>query len=85
MHHFMLLACILLLAPVANAQKPVYLCGKVYTDQPCKEGREVDINPTRGAHSMSGTRREAAKRRWKAFAELRTLRWRRLPRTMTAS
>ena len=44
----------------AHAQQPVYLCGGVYTDQPCKDGREVDINPTRGAHSLSGKRRESS-------------------------
>jgi hypothetical protein len=43
----------------AVAQQPVYQCGGVYTDKPCKGGREVDINPTRGAHSLSGTRRES--------------------------
>jgi hypothetical protein len=46
-------------AAPALAQQPVYLCSGVYTDKPCKDGREVDINPTRGAHSMSGTRRES--------------------------
>ena len=43
----------------ASAQKPVYRCDGTYTDKPCKGGREVDITPTRGAHSMSGTRRES--------------------------
>lgn len=43
----------------ASAQKPVYLCDGTYTDKPCKGGREVDIAPTRGAHSMSGTKRES--------------------------
>jgi hypothetical protein len=46
-------------AESAFAQQPVYLCNGVYTDKPCKDGREVDINPTRGAHSYSGTRRES--------------------------
>jgi hypothetical protein len=55
---FVLTAC--LLALPALGQKPVYLCGKVYTDQPCKEGREVDITPTRGADSMSGKSRESS-------------------------
>ncbi len=45
---------------LAHAQKPVYQCSGVYTDKPCKGGREVDIAPTRGAHSMSGTRRESS-------------------------
>lgn len=44
---------------VASAQQPVYLCNGTYTDQPCKGGKEVDILPSRGAHSMSGTRRES--------------------------
>ena len=42
-----------------QAQKPVYLCNGVYTDQPCKAGKEVDIAPTRGLDSMSGQRRES--------------------------
>lgn len=54
-----LLLASILAASAVHAQKPVYLCGKVYTDQPCKDGREVDIAPTRGAHSMSGQRRES--------------------------
>jgi len=44
---------------MAYAQKPVYQCDGVYTDKPCKNGREVDIAPTRGAHSMSGTKRQS--------------------------
>ncbi|PZQ00350.1 MAG: hypothetical protein DI587_08815 [Variovorax paradoxus] len=44
---------------VAGAQQPVYLCNGTYTDQPCKGGKEVDILPSRGAHSMSGTRKES--------------------------
>lgn len=44
---------------VANAQQPVYLCNGTYTDQPCRGGKEVEIVPSRGAHSMSGTRRES--------------------------
>lgn len=47
-------------AATAGAQPPVYRCADgTYTDQPCAGGREVDIAPTRGAHSMSGTRRES--------------------------
>ena len=42
------------------AQKPVYLCGGTYTDQPCKEGREVDIAPTRGLNAMSGKKQESS-------------------------
>lgn len=53
------LSIILASAAVASAQKPVYLCDGTYTDQPCQGGREVDIAPTRGAHSMSGERRES--------------------------
>jgi hypothetical protein len=37
----------------------VYLCDGTYTDKPCKGGREVAVAPTRGAHSMSGTKRES--------------------------
>lgn len=50
----LLIACV---AGAAWAQKPVYQCGGIYTDKPCKDGKEVDIAPTRGAHSMSGTKR----------------------------
>lgn len=53
------LSLIIICATAASAQQPVYLCGGTYTDQPCKGGKEVDIAPTRGAHSMSGTRRES--------------------------
>ena len=52
----MLLA--LIFGTIAHAQKPVYLCEGVYPDKPSKNGREVDIAPTRGAHSMSGSKRE---------------------------
>ncbi|KQP22361.1 hypothetical protein [Pseudorhodoferax sp. Leaf267] len=47
------------LAASAGAQQTVYLCDGTYTDKPCKGGKEVDIAPTRGAHSMSGKRRES--------------------------
>lgn len=38
--------------------QPVYKCGNSYSDEPCKGGREVDVLPTEGAHSMSGRKRE---------------------------
>ena len=43
----------------AVAQKPIYLCNGTYIDKPCAGGREVDIRPTEGAHSMSGTRKQS--------------------------
>ena len=43
----------------AQGQKPVYQCNGTYTDKPCAGGREVDILPTEGAHSMSGTRKQS--------------------------
>lgn len=51
--------CLLLLnlaATSATAQQTVYLCSGTYTDRPCKDGREIDIRPTEGAHSISGKR-----------------------------
>lgn len=42
-------------AGYAQANQTVYLCKGVYTDQPCKDGREVDILPTEGADKLSGT------------------------------
>lgn len=44
---------------LANAQQTVYLCDGTYTDRPCKNGREVDIRPTEGAHSISGKRMQS--------------------------
>ena len=50
------LAAILLAATGASAQT-VYKCGNVYTDEPCaKNAQTVDILPTEGVESMSGTR-----------------------------
>ncbi len=43
----------------ATAQRTVYQCGGVYTDQPCANGREVNIAPTHGANSLSGKRQES--------------------------
>lgn len=45
--------------PHATAQQPVYRCNGTYTDQPCAGGREVDIHPTEGAHSMSGKKKQS--------------------------
>lgn len=53
-----LLAALTLAIP-AHAQKPVYQCNGTYTDKPCAGGREVDILPTEGAHSMSGKRKQS--------------------------
>lgn len=44
----------------AKANQTVYLCEGVYTDQPCKDGREVDILPTEGADKLSGKSRRSA-------------------------
>ena len=41
------------------AQQPVYLCDGTYTDRPCAHGKEVDILPTEGAHSLSGKKRQS--------------------------
>jgi hypothetical protein len=49
----------LTIALSAQAQKPVYQCHGIYTDKPCAGGREVDIRPTEGAHSMSGNRKQS--------------------------
>lgn len=35
----------------------IYRCGNSYSDEPCHGAKEVDILPTDGAHSLSGTRR----------------------------
>ena len=37
--------------------QPVYRCGNSYSDEPCANGKPVDILPTEGAHSMSGNKR----------------------------
>lgn len=69
----MLPAIALCWGAAVNAQQPVYLCNGTYTDQPCKGGREVDIVPSRGAHSMSGTRRESGEAlRERAMQEVNT-------------
>lgn len=39
--------------------QPVYKCGNSYSDEPCKGGQKVDVLPTEGAHSMSGTKRRS--------------------------
>lgn len=41
------------------AQQPVYLCDGTYTDRPCAHGKEVDILPTEGMHSLSGKKRQS--------------------------
>lgn len=43
----------------AFAQQPVYLCQGTYTDRPCENGKEVDILPTEGMHSMSGQKQQS--------------------------
>lgn len=43
----------------ACAQQPVYLCDGTYTDRPCAHGKEVDILPTEGVHSLSGKKRQS--------------------------
>ncbi len=53
------LAMLLGIAPFATAQKPIYLCEGVYTDAPCRGGKEVDILPSRGVTSLSGRKRES--------------------------
>lgn len=50
---------VLVIAVLANAQQTVYLCNGTYTDKPCKDGREVDVRPTEGAHSISGKRMQS--------------------------
>jgi len=49
-------ALALLLAWSIQAQT-IYRCGNAYSDEPCAGAKEVDILPTDGAHSLSGTRR----------------------------
>ncbi|WP_133858981.1 DUF4124 domain-containing protein [Comamonas sp. JUb58] len=53
-----LLVSILLAATGAHAQV-VYKCANGYTDKPCKDGQELDIRATEGAHSMSGAKRQS--------------------------
>jgi hypothetical protein len=53
------IAALLCLGTHAAAQQPVYRCNGTYTDQPCAGGREVDIRPTEGAHSMSGRKKQS--------------------------
>lgn len=48
----------LLFALSAHGQV-IYKCGQVYTDKPCKGGQELDIYPTDGMHSLSGTKRQS--------------------------
>lgn len=50
--------CVLAVSSVW-AQQPVYLCDGTYTDRPCAHGKEVDILPTEGAHSLSGKKRQS--------------------------
>ncbi|NIC40770.1 DUF4124 domain-containing protein [Aquabacterium sp. A08] len=55
----MLATFLLALAGTVGAQQPVYLCNGVYTDRPCANGKEVDILPTEGMHSMSGQKQQS--------------------------
>ncbi len=50
--------CVLVVSGVW-AQQPVYLCNGTYTDRPCANGKEVDILPTEGVHSLSGKKRQS--------------------------
>lgn len=59
----LLLSLTLLGCFAANAQQTVHLCDGTYNGKPCKGGKEVDIAPTRGAHSMSGTKRQSTEAR----------------------
>ncbi|GEM_PF-5241674 len=43
----------------AHAQNTIYRCGNAYSDEPCPSAATVDIRPTDGAHSLSGTRRHS--------------------------
>ena len=47
------------LAGAAWANATVYKCNGVYTDQPCKDGREVDIAPTEGLDKLSSRPRKS--------------------------
>ena len=51
--------CLTVLAGTAWSQQPVYLCNGTYTDRPCANGKEVDIAPTEGMHSLSGQKRQS--------------------------
>lgn len=44
---------------IAWAQQPIYLCNGTYTDRPCANGKEIDIQPTEGMHSLSGQKRQS--------------------------
>lgn len=50
--------CLLAMMAVSSHAQTVYKCGGTYTDQPCKGGQELDIRPTDGMHSLSGTKRQ---------------------------
>lgn len=47
------------LSGAAWANATVYKCNGVYTDQPCKDGREVDIAPTEGLDKLSSRPRKS--------------------------
>lgn len=42
------------LIPNLATASTVFLCNGTYTDQPCKDGREVQITPTEGLNRMTG-------------------------------
>lgn len=41
----------------ASQAQTIYRCGNAYSDVPCPGFKEVDILPTDGMHSLSGTKR----------------------------
>lgn len=58
-HQTMLPTLMMAMIGTVMAQQPVYLCNGTYTDQPCPNGKEVDILPTEGMHSNSGKKRQS--------------------------
>jgi hypothetical protein len=55
-------ACIQLAPPTAHAGTETWRCGNTYTDQPCRDGRIVDLEDARNAaqkREADGTTREA--------------------------
>lgn len=54
-----LLIAVALFSQMAHAQV-VYKCDGGYTDKPCKDGAEVPIQATEGAHSLSGQKKQSS-------------------------
>lgn len=51
---------LMMISTAASAwTQPIYRCGNTYSDEPCSGGKQIDILPTEGAHSLSGKKRES--------------------------